>query len=668
MRLYFYLLVVLLCIPLACSAAIEIQPSGSGTGYFWLGSTLTIVDSGEYTFADAPFPTNLVIDVIGSSVTLTGRSDVPIAGIRGQPDLDLKNVHIYGGIPDESDLYGITVCRDIESSSIAVSGSNLVVSGIETVYGKMDGTTITVTGGTAHGVVNLYGTISSGTFTVTGTGQTNSAYGVVHLYGAISGGTFTVTGGGAHGVVNLYGTISDGTFTVTRTGQATASGASYGVGGLPDNGTISGGTFTVTGTGQHENEIYGLALVGGTISGGTFAVTNEYGPAYGIGGTYGAISDGEFIVTSQNGPAYGIGGGGFSGTISGGTFTVTSEYGLAYGLQTVSSTGTISDGEFIVTSQDGPAYGVGMFSGTISDGKFIVTSQDGPAFGVGTVDGDGIISNGIFWSVSTEQAYGIYEIYGTKPVKEVVTGGTINAWSPTEETSTAIGDPKLTDGEYIPDYTFTSPINGEQYTKDATVYTIDGADGATLREIYDPAAPPLIHADFNAIPRSGPAPLTVSFTDLSTNAAEWHWSFGTPECLPRIGQNPPPCTYTEPGTYTVTLQVKDKDGNSDIETKMSYITVIPPVVDRILWFEWDITTPPRGVTFSVYHAPETYDDYYWYFSDGSYPLHCPPENECKHEFKKDGKYSVELIAVNSTTEKKDTVVRLIDLPMSGDTL
>src|SRR3954467_11954153 len=74
---------------------------------------------------------------------------------------------------------------------------------------------------------------------------------------------------------------------------------------------------------------------------------------------------------------------------------------------------------------------------------------------------------------------------------------------------------------------------------------------------------------------TGPTPLNVAFTDLSTNTpTSWAWDFG--DGGTSTVQNPTH-TYATPGTYTVTLVATNAQG-SDSEIKVGYIVaVLSPV-------------------------------------------------------------------------------------------
>ncbi len=112
------------------------------------------------------------------------------------------------------------------------------------------------------------------------------------------------------------------------------------------------------------------------------------------------------------------------------------------------------------------------------------------------------------------------------------------------------------------------------YTK-AGIYTVEltvkGPGGTnTLAQsnyitVYAPPKP-----NFTAVPTSGKDPLTVKFTDASTNAVtSWLWNFG--DKTTGTGQNPSH-TYNKAGNYTVKLTVTGP-GGTKTATKAGYVKV-----------------------------------------------------------------------------------------------
>ena len=86
-------------------------------------------------------------------------------------------------------------------------------------------------------------------------------------------------------------------------------------------------------------------------------------------------------------------------------------------------------------------------------------------------------------------------------------------------------------------------------------------------------------AAFSGTPRTGNAPLTVTFTDSSTGSpTSWAWDFGDSEAS--TDQNPEH-TYNSAGVYTVALTVTNGAG-SDTETKTNYIDVHDGNVESML--------------------------------------------------------------------------------------
>jgi PKD repeat protein len=122
----------------------------------------------------------------------------------------------------------------------------------------------------------------------------------------------------------------------------------------------------------------------------------------------------------------------------------------------------------------------------------------------------------------------------------------------------------------------TSPLQNPSHTYTATgdytvTLTVTNAYGEDTKtsyvHVYIPWAP-----SFTASPTSGSAPLTVQFTDISTDDPfDWWWEFGDGDEVFSV-QNPSH-TYTEPGTYTVTLHAVNRYEEVGEVIREGYITV-----------------------------------------------------------------------------------------------
>ncbi|ALK05598.1 MAG: hypothetical protein AAY43_07680 [Methanosarcina sp. 795] len=122
--------------------------------------------------------------------------------------------------------------------------------------------------------------------------------------------------------------------------------------------------------------------------------------------------------------------------------------------------------------------------------------------------------------------------------------------------------------EQNPSHTYST---AGTYTVTLEASNANGTDSEsaeiTVLEPPEVVLPPV--AGFTSSITTGPAPFSVQFTDLSQNATEWNWDFG--DGASSSEQNPAH-TYSAPGTYTVTLTVKNTAGE-DSEIKAGYIKV-----------------------------------------------------------------------------------------------
>ena len=172
------------------------------------------------------------------------------------------------------------------------------------------------------------------------------------------------------------------------------------------------------------------------------------------------------------------------------------------------------------------------------------------------------------------------------------------------------------------------------YTVSLTVAGPGGIDTETLLDyvtVIEATA-----ADFSAAPTSGVAPLTVSFTDLTTaDPTSWNWNFGDGSSST---DQDPTHTYTNSGTYTVSLTANGP-GGADTETRASYIVASEPA--PVADFDASPTsgTAPLDVTFTDLSSGVV-TAWAWDFGDGSFSSAQNPA----HTYAAAGTYTVALTA------------------------
>ncbi len=151
-------------------------------------------------------------------------------------------------------------------------------------------------------------------------------------------------------------------------------------------------------------------------------------------------------------------------------------------------------------------------------------------------------------------------------------------------------------------------------------------------------------ANFGVSVFSGCAPLIVTFTDQSTGSpTSWNWDFG-PMGL-RTGPGPQVVGYGTPGTYSVTLTVRNANGINSI-TKTDIIVVNPSPSPNFT-ADKTLSCLPASTQFtdlSVANAG-TITQWYWDFGDGTPPS---TAQNPKHTYTDIGYYSVYLSVTSST--------------------
>ena len=197
------------------------------------------------------------------------------------------------------------------------------------------------------------------------------------------------------------------------------------------------------------------------------------------------------------------------------------------------------------------------------------------------------------------------------------------------------------------------------YTVSLTVTNECGSDVETKTDyiVVEPCLPPV--ADFEGTPLSGEVPLTVSFTDLSTNdPTGWDWDFG--EGGSSTQQNPV-YEYTSAGTYTVTLTATNSCG-PDVETKTDYITVTctPPTAD----FAGDPTSGGHPLTVQFTDQSSGATSWDWDFGD----TQTSTEQNPSHQYSSPGVYTVTLTVTNdcgSDIETKNDYITVYETPVAA---
>jgi len=193
------------------------------------------------------------------------------------------------------------------------------------------------------------------------------------------------------------------------------------------------------------------------------------------------------------------------------------------------------------------------------------------------------------------------------------------------------------------------PLPSEAATPAGTVITnwaVLTWDGGTV--VSNPAYFVVVPfaAEFTAWPTTGPVPLVVVFTDLSTGSpTSWAWDFG--DGATSTDQHPTH-VYTAPGSYNVTLTVADADHLATV-TKNAFITATyPPLAARFSGTPTDGPTP-LTVYFTDLSSGEP-TSWYWDFGDGQTAVEPDPV----HTYGSPGVYTVTLIVFDLLQSDSET--------------
>jgi|GEM_PF-1693738 len=207
------------------------------------------------------------------------------------------------------------------------------------------------------------------------------------------------------------------------------------------------------------------------------------------------------------------------------------------------------------------------------------------------------------------------------------------------------------------------------YSVSLTVTNTNGSDTETKTD-YITVTAPVITPEFTANVTSGDAPLIVTFSDQSIGSnISWLWDFGDGNTSTNQS---PVHTYSNPGTYTVSLTITDPY-SSQTEVKTDYITALTPAITP----EFEGTPTSGNIPFDVAFTDLSIGSnisWLWDFGDGTTSIDQNPT----HTYSDTNSYTVSLTisdAYSSETETKtDYIIAnppilysdFVGNPVSGD--
>jgi parallel beta-helix repeat protein len=207
----------------------------------------------------------------------------------------------------------------------------------------------------------------------------------------------------------------------------------------------------------------------------------------------------------------------------------------------------------------------------VYDGYLYVLAPDRSTY-YAPINPDGTVGN---WAETTLLPY-VISLYASFENNGFLY--TVGGNSPSVQYVPVASDHAL--GQWQPTKSLPEPRSGLRVgANNCVVYAVGGYESSYRDTVYlAQLLSPLPVADLIAAPLTGAAPLTVTFTDLSTGAvANRLWVFG--DGITSTLQNPTH-VYHQTGNYTVTLTVTGPSGNHTL-TLTSFIAVTPLLTPRV---------------------------------------------------------------------------------------
>lgn len=276
--------------------------------------------------------------------------------------------------------------------------------------------------------------------------------------------------------------------------------------------------------------------------------------------------------------------------------------------------------------------------------------------------GDGINSDHANWGIAKVSSKDAVVASFTGNPTTVTPGGQVSftnqsLGNPTTYTWTFEGGTPATSNDENPVVTYNTAG-----TFDVTLLVSDGntSDTKVMTDYIEVSAGATPTADFTADNTNIQVGETVHYTNTSTNATTYSWTFegGTPATS--TDENPS-VTYNTAGSYDVTLVASDGT-NQDSKTKADYIHVNNGSMPSAA-FTADDTSIQEGQTVNYTNQSSNANSYNWTFEGGT-PATSTDENPSV-VYNTAGTYDVTLIASDGTNEDNLTKTDYIQVNAAG---
>ncbi len=185
-------------------------------------------------------------------------------------------------------------------------------------------------------------------------------------------------------------------------------------------------------------------------------------------------------------------------------------------------------------------------------------------------------------------------------------------------------------------------INPGIYSIKLKVKNASGIDSITRTNYISVSSKPIVN--FDGQNKTGCAPLTVSFQDLSNpfsgNISSWNWDFGDGNIST---EQSPTHTYITSDTFSVTLTITNSSGCRQTLQQKDFIQVLfTPTAS----FDYDYTNvckPPALVNFINTTKSRSGTKWQWQFGDGTNSTQFSPS----HTYNTSGNFTAALTAVSA---------------------